>query len=80
MQTRVKEIIAELKNDKWISVKDRLPEEGNYLTCINGNEYQVSNYWVHADEGVIWTNDTQFDPVNVVAWMPIPECKMWEEE
>lgn len=65
---------------KWISVKERLPEENDYKSC-----YEV------ADGAVLWTNedglvgmgyyyestkrwsDINDCPISVIAWMPLPE-------
>ena len=57
------------KNNEWISVEDRLPEEtGKYLVSTkNGVVYQTKYYsggkWGQKDKGK-----------NITHWMPLPEA------
>ena len=60
--------------DKWISVKDRLPEEDGYYICnvrsfaFRGSFYQAMLKYDNGGfiEGSIYTDD-------VTHWMPLPE-------
>ena len=77
--TRAKRKVTELpaldavpaEQGKWISIKDRLPEDGEaVLTCKNGLvEVQVyekkRNGWINGDW--FWSMAT------VTHWMPLPE-------
>jgi len=61
--------IAALSRDRWISVEDRLPEEGEWV-LIFGPGYHVplegfliSGAWI----------DDQFERRTVTHWMPLPE-------
>lgn len=55
--------------DKWISVKDKLPESHIYVVATDNNDVFVAWY----DEG--WnSSDSQFDKhTPIVAWRPIPQ-------
>ena len=60
---------------KWISVKDRFPEDGKYLTW-NGEDYQVDIY----GKMQLGSNKKQFlndylehSHFSVSHWMPLPD-------
>lgn len=57
---------------KWISVKDRLPEDGGYylVTCEGIERYVKTAFWVITKQ--IWKLGYVTLP-NVTHWMPLPE-------
>lgn len=76
--------VIDLDNQKWISVKDKLPmEEDYYLTVVidNGNSHfmKVQRFYptprvlkgVYADTKTHWEL-TQWDDYIVTHWMPLP--------
>ena len=66
--------IEAIKNQTWISVKDRLPEEaeigeGSFIVQEKDVCEPFSAYW----DGDIWT-DVNCEPIDdVLAWMPLPK-------
>lgn len=65
---------------EWISVKDRLPEEGDYvLGIVSGHNgiIKFTDAWmlVHydADEKEWWADEYDIEGCSVTHWMPIPE-------
>lgn len=58
---------------KWISVEDRLPEEGEVVMCRHkAREYPVFCQWDESDlcwENTSWT----FGRGLITHWMPLPE-------
>lgn len=57
---------------EWISVKDRLPEEGKLvLTFMNGYEYKL-NYVILLPE-VLWATTLEREQNSITHWMPLPE-------
>lgn len=60
--------------NEWISVKDRLPKEGQSVLCCNS---QISYKKVY-ERGIFYDGDTHcYYPIgkveNVTYWMPLPE-------
>lgn len=53
---------------QWISVKERLPEEGSYLVTCHEETYAIAEY-----DGIKWTtlNSIAYHPT-VTHWMPLP--------
>lgn len=59
--------IKALEQTRWISVNERLPEEGlTVLTYGENGDYEVN--WLDFDGKWFW------EDVDVVAWMPLPPC------
>ncbi len=59
--------------DQWISVKDRLPEDGqDVLACVNG---QVLISYVHGMKGFSseWGLAENGETIWPSHWMPLPE-------
>lgn len=58
----------------WISVKDRLPEEGHFvLTCVSDNGTpQCVGMALLLNDGTWWDGDMK---VNVDYWMEVPKLK-----
>ena len=56
---------------KWISVKDRLPCEQEYVLIFDGT-YQIDRLIDDNDyPGLSW--EYNFDNHNITHWMPLPE-------
>jgi hypothetical protein len=60
------------RKDQWISVKDRLPEDGSYILMSGGS--QITMGWLNFSrkefiQCISWTNLTE----SVTHWMPLPE-------
>ena len=60
---------------KWISVKDRLPEAGGYVVCIaKRNQFSRFMPMVAKIEKNGWVNPITEQYISAVShWMPIPE-------
>lgn len=63
----------------WISVKDKLPRNNQYVLAVFPNGEMVVACVFDADEDVVywraqtdmgWESDMDFDPTH---WMPLPE-------
>ena len=64
---RIATLEAELKGREWISVEDRLPEDGFYLIYASSYNYQVT-----ATANLL-TGGWIVDPnINVTHWQPLP--------
>lgn len=69
-----------MKQDKWISVKKRLPEEGKQVLTIDAGDPNFKrfgiDYIVKFDsetEPYIWACRLASDYDKVTHWMPLPE-------
>lgn len=76
--------LAELQErrgaDRWISVKERLPEDyGNYLVFTSDNDIDIGTYhpryivpqWSLCDaDGFFWVEDKG---IEIVKWRPLPK-------
>lgn len=62
----------------WISVKDRLPEEGHFvLTCVSDNGTpQCVGMALLLEDGTWWDGDIK---VSVDYWMEVPKLPKEEE-
>lgn len=63
---------------KWISVKERLPEEeegGKFLVCFSGGNRHL--YYFTLDDG--FYHPTYSSDTPVTHWMPLPEPPKEEE-
>lgn len=54
---------------EWISVKDRLPEEGKNVLCLDSSDNYYSVGWI---EDGLW-EDGEFVGIDFTHWMPLPE-------
>ena len=66
-----KDIIRKHINDGWISVEERLPEE-SLNSVIGWDEYRERCCFVQYYGGR-WILGADREPVNIIAWRPIPE-------
>ena len=67
--------------DRWVSVKDKLPEEyGNYLVFTDDGDIDIGVYhpryivpqWSMCDaDGFYWADDKD---IKVLAWKPLPKA------
>lgn len=56
------------KKDRWISVKERMPENGQRVLCFF-NPAGLSDVWMYEDsEKEVWLSEYQ-----ITYWMPLPE-------
>jgi hypothetical protein len=55
------------KSNKWISVKDRLPDTGIEVLVVSGTDREVA--WRHIDDGE-WSSYSALG--HVTHWMPLP--------
>ena len=55
---------------EWISVKDRLPETGNWCLCFA--DRQVEILFLDGTNPVFWLQLGDFEH-EVTHWMPLPE-------
>ena len=65
-----KGIIRKHMNDRWISVEERLPEDGTYLCTLAGELCGIEEPFTGmcGIENGIWD-----EPDCVIAWRPLPE-------
>lgn len=84
MATEISSIIRshmdDVKNDGWIPVSERLPEESDYyMACIYNDEvddYDFRKTWfAHADDYDMDESEWRelYDFERVIAWQPLPE-------
>ena len=66
------------KEDKWISIEDKLPEKNNEVLITDG--YSVwggfSREYSQNEEGWCWFDNSEegyFNTDEITHWMPLPE-------
>ena len=60
--------------DKWISVEDRLPEDGDWVLTFNQEDYRMEVYgWFGDYYGIGFMNDLLTEGFKVTHWMTLPE-------
>ena len=66
----VREVLEDYFNDGWISVEERLPEDGTYLCTLAGELCGIEEPFTGmcGIENGIWD-----EPDCVIAWRPLPE-------
>lgn len=71
--------IAELESQlpKWISVKDRLPEENKKVLVSNPSAHTSKIAWKYRGQ---WFFDTNFDILEPTHWMPLLSVPTTEEK
>jgi hypothetical protein len=73
------------KNSKWISVKDRMPKDGEWVLCQLDDEFYDENTMMvlyHTDDwGEKWVDGgLGTGSYDVCAWMPLPKPYVKEDE
>ncbi len=73
------------KNSKWISVKDKMPKDGEWVLCQLDDEFYDENTMMvlyHTDDyGEKWVDGgLGTGSYDVCAWMPLPEPYVMEDE
>ena len=60
---------------KWISVKDRLPEDQRSVLTVNGHgEIRIMGLWSKRGDEWIWEhNDRMMNYNDITHWMPLTE-------
>lgn len=66
-----KSIVRKHMNDGWIPVEERLPEE-SLNSVIGWDEYRERCCFVQYYGGR-WILGADREPVNIIAWRPLPE-------
>ena len=62
-------------SDKWISVEQELPEEGQLCIMFGNGVVQHALYSLDSESGEWWPQDDDFDaaPISTFThWMPLP--------
>jgi hypothetical protein len=70
--------IEELSKPKWISVEERLPEEGkNVLVCICADgKYDITRGWYDKKQGFCCWDDAAMESADFIThWMPLPSTE-----
>lgn len=60
------ELYAESKEQKWISVKERLPEKNKRVLCFDGFRMMGNSYSSYSDQDEEWFKRS------FTHWMPLP--------
>jgi len=58
---------------KWISVKDKLPKEGNEILIFNIIYYKPISIGYLKNNNFFDLIDSTMTPIKVTHWMPLPE-------
>lgn len=65
------EAVGGIKMSKWISVKDRLPEDTGYVLAWSPRYQEVVIAW-YSEEEDFWRTEDDLAPFPS-HWMPLPE-------
>ena len=65
------DIIRKHMNDGWISVEERLPEQ-SLNSVIGWDEYRERCWFVQYYNGK-WMLGADREPINIIAWRPLPD-------
>lgn len=64
---------------KWISVKDRLPEDDKYYLITDGNVSDIADFNIYSKRFLILIDDREEQSFNglysnsvITHWMPLP--------
>ena len=69
-EEKQKKVIERLKATNWIPVSERLPEDGTYITTIDGELVGQEEPFT----GMCGIENGKWDDGDcVIAWMPLPE-------
>lgn len=70
IKKRIRSHMDEVKNDGWIPVSERLPEEGTYLCTLDGELCGIDEAFI----GMCGIENGKWDEEGcVIAWQPLPE-------
>ena len=70
----VGEITAAPTVDDWISVKDRLPEDGQFVVVRHEVEGRIYSEVAHYILNLWWLDwDSNGLELNAISWIPLPE-------
>lgn len=88
-ETGFKQILTDIQNmppvtpkqkiGRWISVSERLPEDGTWNIFTDGKKVSIERYKSDALDH-FYPNGRWFSLEEVVAWMPLPERYKTERE
>lgn len=74
-------ILNETYQQKWIPVSERLPEEGGaYLVTTKWKGSYSGDVYIETNMAVYRKQRKEWDCVDVIAWMPLPESYKAESE
>ncbi len=63
-----------MMNNKWISVKDRLPENKQIVLVVDEfQEMAVCGIKIYPDVYIFMLHNTSKQIIEVTHWMPLPE-------
>lgn len=85
VKTAFTKAIKALGDNKWISVKDRMPKDGEWVLCQLDDEFYDENTMMvlyHTDDwGEKWVDGgLGTGSYDVCAWMPLPKPYVKEVE
>lgn len=63
------EHVENLLLERWISVKERLPEPGDYVLVVDKHEYMTVAEFAH---GRFWPDSVYINQVTITHWQPLP--------
>ena len=74
----LKQMQEEVKSLQWISVNDKLPEDGTWCLWTNGKQISIERYKLDALDH-FYPSGRWFELEDAVAWMPLPDT-IWTDK